>query len=47
MEIDEMKETVMDWLNGGLMSDIYDEGIFRHVQCLVKCLNCNEEHMVN
>jgi hypothetical protein len=36
----EVKETVMDWLNG-LVADFYDEGIIKLVQCLDKCLNHN------
>jgi hypothetical protein len=40
MATDEVKERVMDWLNG-LGADFYDEGIIKLVQCLNKCLNCN------
>jgi hypothetical protein len=40
---EEMKETVMHWLNG-LAANFCDEGIVKLMQCLDRCLNC--KHML-
>jgi hypothetical protein len=42
---EEVKETVMDWLNGLVVVDFYDNGIIRFVQCWDKCLNCNGDYV--
>jgi hypothetical protein len=45
MATDEVKETVMDWLNG-LAADSYDEGIIKLVR-LDTCLNHNVNYVEN
>jgi hypothetical protein len=40
----QVKETVMDWLNG-LVADFYDKGFIKLVQRLDKCLNLNGDYV--
>jgi hypothetical protein len=45
MAIDEeVKETVMDWLNG-LVVNLHDEGIIKLMQHPDKCLNRNGDYI--
>jgi hypothetical protein len=41
---EEVKETVMDWLNG-VVANFYEEGIVKLVQCLKKYLKCNGNYV--
>jgi hypothetical protein len=43
MATDEVKETVIDWLNGPA-ANFYDKGTVKLVQRLDKCLNHNGDY---